>query len=271
MSYPYNAPKPYQPSEDELSPLEIERIKADTKFLEVLTREKEADVQRKLEEAKSAGLRAERDQLELEKSKLYFDSQMISTEREKRRERRELAEEGMLGVYDFTKPIHGEMRSMFGSAPSTIDPFMQKIERYAEKNPGEPIEIIFSSPGGEVYSGYRFYSALRELSRRGHEIITGARGMTASMAGILLQAGDHRWMSREGTLLIHQVSGGVQGAAYEIKDSLKRIKDMNRKIIDLFLERSDMTRAEFKKNWKRKDWLLTAEEAFEAGFIDEIR
>lgn len=271
MSLPWNAPKAYQPSGDELSPAEVARLEAETALLKKLAEEKQADIDRKTEEAKSAGLRAIRDEMEVERTRLYLDSQLISTDREKRREQRELAEEGMLGRYDFTKPIHGEVRGFFGSMPSSVDPFMQKIERYAERNPGEPIEVIFSSPGGEVYAGYRFYSFLRELSARGHEIVTGARGMTASMAGILLQAGDHRWMSAEGTLLIHQVSGHTGGSAYEIEDQLKEMKKMNNKVIDIFLSRSDMPRAEFKKKWKRKDWRLTADEAYEAGFIDEVR
>ncbi len=50
----------------------------------------------------------------------------------------------------------------------------------------------------------------------GHYITVGATGMAASMAGISIQAGDHRWISAEAWYMIHRAAFMAVGKIYEI-------------------------------------------------------
>jgi ATP-dependent protease ClpP protease subunit len=59
-----------------------------------------------------------------------------------------------------------------------------------------PITITINSPGGSVMDGLALYDKILRLRRKGTPIETRATGLVASMATILLQAGDVRWPIR---------------------------------------------------------------------------
>jgi ATP-dependent Clp protease protease subunit len=148
---------------------------------------------------------------------------------------------------------------------------MSKLSEWARRDPGCAIELRFNSPGGDVIAGMALFDFLQSLRRQGHTIITVAYGMAASIAGILLQAGDIRVMGQESYLLIHQVRSGIRGSFGEIEDEVAFLSKMQDRILDIFAARSTMTREEIKKQWERRDWWLDSAEALAAGFVDEVR
>ena len=95
--------------------------------------------------------------------------------------------------------------------------------------------------------------------------------MAASMAGILLQAGDTRWIGQQAWLMIHRAAFGAYGKTFEIEDEVKFVKRIEERILDIFTSRSKLTRNRIKRNWERKDWWISAEEALELGLIDDVR
>jgi len=142
--------------------------------------------------------------------------------------------------------------------------------------PGCPIEIQLTSPGGSIIEGLALFDFLRELSRAGHTITTSAYGFAASMAGILLQAGDIRVMARESWLMIHEPKAGVIGSLGQMNDRIEWMKRINERVIDIFYDRSrdgakKLTRKAIADRYNRKDWWISAPEALELGFIDEVR
>lgn len=149
-----------------------------------------------------------------------------------------------------------------------------------------PIQIIFTSPGGSIISGLVLFDYLQDLRRQGHKVITGTYGMAASMAGILLQAGDTRWMGKEAWLMIHEASFMAAGKTSEAEDTVEWIKAIQRRILNIFATRAcgaDPNRCEgafrhdhrwyvkhIEDKWKRKDWFLNSDEALKYGFVDQI-
>lgn len=166
------------------------------------------------------------------------------------------------------------------------------IWRRSQSNKGiapkdqRPIQIIFTSPGGSIISGLVLFDYLQDLKRQGHQIITGTYGMAASMAGILLQAGNTRWIGKEAWLMIHEASFMAAGKTSEAEDTVEWIKAIQRRILDIFASRAasaDPNRVEgalrhnhdwyvkrIEKEWKRKDWFLNSDEALKYGFVDQI-
>ena len=138
-------------------------------------------------------------------------------------------------------------------------------------DPGVDIEISFNSPGGEIISGMAMFDFIQELRGKGHFVTTSTRGMAASMAGILLQAGEHRVMARQSWLLIHEASFGASGSMGSVEDTVDWVKRIQKRIVQIFAERSNVTATFINKNWKRKDWWISSEEALKWGFVDAIR
>ena len=148
---------------------------------------------------------------------------------------------------------------------------MNQLDVWRRNDPGCDIEIVFTSPGGSVVDGLALWDYLQEVKRAGHHLTTVAYGMAASMAGILLQAGDTRILGKESWLMIHEASFGAHGKIGEVEDTVDWVKRVQDRILDIFAERSTKSRALIKKNWLRKDWWLSSDEALCWGFIDEVR
>lgn len=153
----------------------------------------------------------------------------------------------------------------------TVDRCIRQLTIWMRNEPGCPIDVIFKSPGGDVIQGMALYDFIQELRARGHYITTLALGWAASMAGILLQAGDKRVIGREAYVLIHEISSGAIGKIGEMEDELKFLKKIQARILDIFAKRAKVSRGYFAKNWRRKDWWLDSDECLKIGFVDEVR
>jgi ATP-dependent protease ClpP protease subunit len=95
--------------------------------------------------------------------------------------------------------------------------------------------------------------------------------MAASMAGILLQAGDVRWVGGQAWIMIHRAAFGAFGKTYEVEDEVEFVKRIEERCLDIFVSRSKLTKQKIKKNWDRKDWWINPDEAKELALVDEVR
>src|SRR2546428_11150210 len=78
------------------------------------------------------------------------------------------------------------------------------------------INIYINSPGGSVTAGPPVYGNMQLLTC---DVTTYCLGMAASMAAVLLCAGTKgkRFALPNSDIMIHQVSGGAQGAASDVE------------------------------------------------------
>lgn len=197
----------------------------------------------------------------IESLKLVRTQQEIATREAQRLEAEKMSNPVYHRTYHFTQPV--EARS--------IRACMERMDIWHREDPSCEFEIVFTSPGGSVIDGMALFDYIRQMQSKGHKVITSTLGMAASMAGILLQAGDVRAMGRESYLLIHQVSFGASGSFGEVEDEVNFVKKIQERVLDIFATRSKMPRKEIKKNWERKDWWLDSTEALKYGFVDEVR
>jgi len=170
-------------------------------------------------------------------------------------------------VYRFQKAVDA---GSVQSAQARINYWVREAEAKGETT---AFELVFTSPGGAVVDGMAFFDYLLELRARGHHVTTVVRGMAASMAGILLQAGDVRVMGAESWILIHQVQAGILGSYGELADRMEWLKKVQDRILDIFAARTGdkCSRASLKRNWERTDWWIDSREALRLGLVDEIR
>lgn len=154
---------------------------------------------------------------------------------------------------------------------SSVTNCMKKLTQWSRMYPKCDMELIFSSPGGSIIDGFELFDFIQDLRSKGHTITTGSLGMAASMAGILLQAGDIRWVGGQAWIMIHRAAFGAFGKTYEVEDEVEFVKRIEERILDIFTSRSSLSKLKIKKNWDRKDWWISADEAIELGLVDEVR
>jgi ATP-dependent Clp endopeptidase proteolytic subunit ClpP len=200
---------------------------------------------------------------EAETRKLDVEAAAADLELQKalRAENAQLATEHQFRVYHFNGSV-GE-----ASVIKCID----TLASWSRQDPGCAIEIIFDSPGGSVIDGLALFDYIRLIRSRGHHVTTGAIGYAASMAGILLQAGDTRWIGQESWLMIHEASFGASGKTGDVADRVEWIKRVQQRFLKIFADRSKMTIKQIDAKWARQDWWLDSGEALKLGFVDEVR
>lgn len=197
----------------------------------------------------------------LEKAKLDLQLKQLQLEKELDRKQRQEATDHRNFLYRFNTKVSGE---------AVLD-CMETLTEWHRIDPTCSIEIIFSSPGGSIIDGFELFDFLQDLRSKGHHLTTGTLGYAASMAGILLQAGDVRWVGQQAWVMIHRAAFGAWGKTYEIEDEVKFINRIEERILDIFTSRSNLTARKIKKNWDRKDWWISADEALDMNLVDEIR
>jgi len=137
--------------------------------------------------------------------------------------------------------------------------------------PGQPIEIVFTSEGGSVPAGMTLFDVILGLRREGHKVTTSALGLAASVAGVLIQAGDIRTMGRESYLMLHEASFRGSGKTSEMKDMLDWIEIWQERVLAMIVSRSKMNLAEAREKFTRRTWYLDSDQALACGLVDEVR
>jgi ATP-dependent Clp protease protease subunit len=155
---------------------------------------------------------------------------------------------------------------------SMVDKWLDALQHWERRDPGEPITIDINSPGGSITDGLALYDQLMRMRRKGHHVTTRGLGMVASMAAVLLQAGDVRQLDARAKLLIHEGSVQMVGSfTVGEQEDHRAFRDMLlSNILDILAERSTLSRRQIQNRWRRKDWWLTADEALKLGFVDVV-
>jgi len=176
---------------------------------------------------------------------------------------RRLADDDHHKVYRFDSAVNDQ----------AVQNAITELSYWDRTCPDCPITIVFNSPGGSVIAGMALYDFVRDLSRKGHEITTVCAGYAASMAGILLQAGDIRVCGPESYILIHEIAAGTVGKIGEIQDAVTFYEKICDRVLNIFVNRSGgkLSKRVMKKNWTRKDWWIDSDEALKLGIVDEVR
>lgn len=130
----------------------------------------------------------------------------------------------------------------------------------------KPIQMYINSPGGDVMAGLQIHDTMKMIKAPVHTICTG---MAASMAAILLAAGDNRGALPNATIMIHQPMGGAFGQASDIAIANERIQFYKHKLYSILAEATGKPIDDIYKDCDRDYW-MSSEEAKEYGLIDKV-
>jgi ATP-dependent protease ClpP protease subunit len=115
------------------------------------------------------------------------------------------------------------------------------------------------------------FDFILDLRHRGHFITTSTVGVAASMAAVLLQAGDRRTMGSQASLMVHEASIRVEGEFGKISDTVEWVKSLQERVLHIFADRSHMTVEEIREHWSRRNWWIDSTAALKFGLVDELR
>lgn len=130
------------------------------------------------------------------------------------------------------------------------------------------IKFYINSPGGSVSAGLAIYDTMQYIKA---DVATICLGMAASMASVLLAAGakGKRMALPNSEVMIHQVMGGAEGQASDIKIQAEHILKTKEKLNKILASHTGQKVEKIEKDSDRDNWMI-AEEAKKYGLIDTV-
>ncbi|MBP7134455.1 ATP-dependent Clp endopeptidase proteolytic subunit ClpP [Patescibacteria group bacterium] len=130
------------------------------------------------------------------------------------------------------------------------------------------IKLYINSPGGSVTAGLAIYDAMQYVKS---DVSTICMGMAASMGAVLLAGGakGKRFALPNAEVMIHQVLGGVQGQATDIKIHAERILIMKDSLNKILAKHTGQTLKKVENDTER-DNFMSAKQAKDYGLIDSV-
>ncbi|RLT27280.1 MAG: ATP-dependent Clp protease proteolytic subunit [Chloroflexi bacterium] len=130
------------------------------------------------------------------------------------------------------------------------------------------ISMYVHSPGGVITAGLAIYDTMNLIRS---DVSTIAVGSTASMASVLLCSGARgkRYALPNATVHMHQALGGARGQASDIEIAAREILRNNEIIRSIIAKNTGQSVERITRDFDR-DFYMSAEQAKEYGFVDEI-
>lgn len=130
------------------------------------------------------------------------------------------------------------------------------------------IQLYINSPGGSVSAGLAIYDTMQYVKP---DVSTICIGMAASMGAFLLAGGTHgkRFALPNSKVLIHQVMGGYEGQAADIKIQAEEVLRVKNQVNQILAEKTGQPISKIEKDTDR-DFFMNATEAKKYGIVDKI-
>lgn len=143
----------------------------------------------------------------------------------------------------------------------------KSVQRVLSQNDdAKRILVRINSPGGDVFEGTAIFNLLRQHRAKVRVQIIG---LAASMASILALAGDHVSMADNALFMIHDPWVFAIGTGDDLRKTAGLLDKVKANLLNVYEGKANLDRDEIAALMTEETW-LSAREAKEAGFIDEI-
>jgi len=130
----------------------------------------------------------------------------------------------------------------------------------------DPIKVFINSPGGDVVDGLSIYNELASHSSRVEVTITA---LAASMASIIMLAGNTVRIPENGLIMIHNPWTVAVGDKNEFEKVQKQLEKMGESLVGIYARRTGQNEETIQAMMDAETW-LSASEALDLGFVDEV-
>ena len=128
------------------------------------------------------------------------------------------------------------------------------------------LTLRLNSPGGSVFDGIAIYNALK---RHPAKVTITVDGLAASIASVILCAGDEVIMPKNAMIMIHDPSAMVMGNAADMRSMADALDKMRDGLVSAYQDKTGHTPDEIIQ-WMAEETWFDAEEALEIGFADQL-
>ena len=147
---------------------------------------------------------------------------------------------------------------MDSTAPKDVIPLIDKAR-------GEKIDVYINSGGGDIFAGSEIYAALQAYKG---QISIHIVGFAGSAASVIAMAGKSDIVPTA-MFMYHNVSGGASGDYHAMDKTSEILQTANRAISKAYQIKTGKSETELLAMMDKETW-LTAEEAVQQGFVDEL-
>lgn len=188
------------------------------------------------------------------------------------RERREI----------FLHGIEGNMSGVDGEEPGVeyqmATRTIKNLRMLEWDSKSKPVVIHMQTCGGFWEDGMAIYDTIRAMP---YPVTVVNYSHARSMSSIILQAADHRLMMRHSSFMFHYGTYNQEGPMYTVMSGIKFCERQNKQMLDIY---EDALSSSNRECWagksirkelvrmmeKQGDVFLSAEDAVELGFADEV-
>lgn len=130
------------------------------------------------------------------------------------------------------------------------------------------IKLYVNSPGGSVTAGMAIYDTMQYIQP---DVVTICVGIAASMGAVLLASGTKgkRLSLPNAEILIHQVMGGAEGQAIDVKIRAERIIKIRDRLNEILAKHTGQPLKKIEQDTDR-DYYMNPEEAISYGIVDKL-
>ena len=129
-----------------------------------------------------------------------------------------------------------------------------------------PINLHIQSNGGSLFNSIYIIDLIKNLET---PVYTYIDGFAASAATLISVVGKKRFMTKNSLMLIHQLSGGMNGKFSEMEDESENINSLMDFIIKTYLENTKIDKVELEQILKHDIW-LNSTYCLQNGLVDKI-
>lgn len=144
---------------------------------------------------------------------------------------------------------------------------MSNKTTYGQFTP-KPILLHITTKGGDLLAGFFAFDKIRNSKIPIHTIIEGG---VASAGSIMSIAGQHKYITKNSHVLIHQLRTWSAGTYEDLLDESKNCAMFMSKLVNLYYENCNnkMTKSKIRDILKR-DIFWSSKDAISHGIVDEI-
>lgn len=162
--------------------------------------------------------------------------------------------------------IYGEITSYeWGESDVTTTSFKRELDELGDVT---TINLYINSPGGSVFEGIAIHNMLK---RHKAKVVARVDGLAASIASVIVMAGDTIIMPKNSMMMIHQPWTFAIGNSAELRKQADDLDRIGKSSMQSYLEKAGdkLTEEELIEMLDAETW-LSADEAYEYGLCNVV-
>ncbi len=179
-------------------------------------------------------------------------------------------------VYSCGNEIHFNCSITKNTIQEIIRQITVIIHKHIKKSSGDsdPLNIVYivDSGGGSVSAVLKFVDFVNIVKSK-HTFVSFTSIITGSVASAgttMSIIADKRYMTKNATAMIHELSSGNSGKFTELLSYTKHLQHLHDKMVDIYCEYTKKPRDQIEVLMRNETW-FTAEQYLKHGFVHEIK